>query len=98
MKVEYDGFQWDEGNAAHCAKHGVTREEVEHVLAEMAFYVPDPFPNEPRSRTAGKTNEGRYVFVVFMFREHENERLIRPISARYMHEKEIRAYEQHQKS
>ena len=45
MIVQYDGFQWDEGNIVHCAKHGVSREEIEHVLAHMTFYIPDPYPH-----------------------------------------------------
>jgi uncharacterized protein len=98
MKTKYDGFQWDEGNIAHCAKHGVPRDEIEHVLANMTFTIPDPNPLEPRLRTAGKTIEGRHVFVVFMFREFEDERWIRPISARYMHMKEVKAYERHIKT
>ena len=33
------------------------------------------------------------VFVVFTLRTHGEETLIRPISARYMHGKQINAYE-----
>jgi uncharacterized protein len=33
------------------------------------------------------------MFVAFTIRMRGTERLIRPISARYMHAKEIRAYE-----
>lgn len=95
MKVEYDGFQWDAGNIAHCAKHGVSREEIEYVLSRMSFFVPDPHPEEPRLRTAGVTEAGRHVFIVFMFRELEDERYVRPVSARYMHEKEVKAYERY---
>lgn len=36
----------------------------------------------------------RPIFVVFTFREIQEERLIRPISARYMHEKEVQKYEE----
>ncbi len=48
---------------------------------------------EERLWAIGKTDAGRYVFVVFTFREQDGIRLIRPISARYMHRKEIDAYE-----
>ena len=94
MIVQYDGFQWDEGNIVHCAKHGVSREEIEHVLTHMTFYIPDPYPHEPRMRTVGVTKESRHVFIVFTFRELEDERYMRPVSARYMHEKEVKNYEQ----
>lgn len=33
------------------------------------------------------------MFIVFAFRDKGDEVLIRPISARYMHQKEIEAYE-----
>ena len=94
MKIVYDGFQWDEGNIDHCAKHGVTREEIEFVLENMTFSVPDPHEHEPRTRTAGTNEDGRYVFIVFTIRDLDNGRYIRPISARYMRDEEIEAYEQ----
>lgn len=45
-------------------------------------------------RAIGKTSAGRYVFLVFVIREVDGSRKLRPISARYMHLKEIRHYEQ----
>lgn len=98
MKMKFDGFQWDKGNIEHCAKHDVSRDEIEHVLTNMTFFIPDPFPDEPRLRTAGKTPQGRHIFIVFMFKELEGNQYIRPISARYMHEKEVKSYEQHTKT
>ena len=53
----------------------------------------EPFPEEPRWRAIGKTESGRYVFLVFMMREQK----IRPISARFMHSKEIEHYENYKK-
>ena len=53
----------------------------------------DPFPDEPRMRAIGKTTAGRHVFVVFMIRTIEGFAKLRPISARYMHQKEIEHYE-----
>jgi uncharacterized DUF497 family protein len=44
-------------------------------------------------RAIGKTAAGRYVFVVFMLREIAGSTKLRPISARYMHQKEIIHYE-----
>lgn len=41
----------------------------------------------------GDGKEGRPMFVVFTFRKFGRKRFIRPISARYMHKKEIRKYE-----
>ncbi len=45
-------------------------------------------------RAIGKNREGRYIFLVFMLRILNGHNLIRPISARYMHQKEIAYYGQ----
>jgi uncharacterized protein len=44
---------------------------------------------ETRFRAIGKTPAGRHVFIVFAIRENR----IRPISARFMHTKEVDHYE-----
>ena len=49
---------------------------------------------EERLRAIGRTDVGRYVFLVFTVRERGGRRFIRPISARYMHQKEIDSYEE----
>jgi len=41
----------------------------------------------------GRTSAGRPVFVAFTIRTKNRRRLIRPVMARYMHAKEIAAYE-----
>ena len=92
MKVS--GFDWDDGNWPKCGKHGVSRSEIESVIRETRFVVDDPNPGEKRLRTAGRVAGGRYVFVVFTLRPVEKETLIRPISARYMHVREIEFYEE----
>jgi uncharacterized protein len=91
MKIA--GFDWDSGNWPKCGKHGVSREEIEQVLLGELAVMPDPCPNEPRMRAIGRTEAGRYVFLVFMLREHDGLMKLRPISARYMHKKEILHYE-----
>ena len=55
--------------------------------------MPDPHPDEPRMRAIGKTKTGRYLFLVFVFRLIDGQTLIRPISARYMHQREVEHYE-----
>ncbi len=91
MKIA--GFDWDEGNWPKCGKHGVSRAEIEEVFAGTPAVEADPFPEEARRRAIGKSAAGRYVFVVFMLREIDGQMKLRPISARYMHEKEIAHYE-----
>ena len=44
-------------------------------------------------RAIGTTAAGRYVFLVFMLRQIDGETQLRPISARYMHQKEIAHHE-----
>ncbi|MDX3925260.1 MAG: BrnT family toxin [Shinella sp.] len=88
------GFDWDQGNWPKCAKHGVSKEEIESLFdGDIAVHT-DPVRGEERLRAIGRTAGKRYVFVVFTLREIGGRNFIRPISARYMHEREIRRYEQ----
>jgi uncharacterized protein len=91
MKIT--GFDWDAGNWPKCGKHGVSREEIEEVFLGTPAVMPDPNPNESRMRAIGKTNAGRYAFLVFTLRKVGRQTTIRPISARFMHQKEIDHYE-----
>ena len=91
--MEITGFDWDSSNWPKCGKHGVSCEEIEQVLLGDPAVMADPFPDEPRMRAIGKTQAGRYVFLVFMLREIDNQTKLRPISARYMHRKEVEHYE-----
>ncbi|SSC66738.1 BrnT family toxin [Ciceribacter selenitireducens] len=94
MKQMISGFDWDEGNWPKCAKHGLTKPEIEQVFENRPSIFADPSSNEVRSRAIGKTQAGRYIFVVFTLRRIATETYIRPISARFMHDREIRRYEQ----
>lgn len=91
--MKFAGFDWDDGNWPKCGKHGVSREEIEQVLLGAPAVLDDPHPGEPRTKAIGRTQAGRYVFLVFTLREIDGESLLRPISARYMHQKEIDRYE-----
>ncbi|HBP29767.1 MAG TPA: hypothetical protein DD666_10170 [Advenella kashmirensis] len=93
-RLSVTGFDWDAGNWPKCAKHGLSRIEVEEIFDGLPMVMADPHPGEPRMRAIGKTRSGRYVFLVFMIRVVNGRHLIRPISARYMHQKEITFYEQ----
>ncbi len=48
---------------------------------------------EQRFRAIGKTKEDRSMFMVFTLRSIDEEMFIQPVSARYMHQKEVSAYE-----
>ncbi len=88
-------FDWDEGNRAHCRKHGVSIAEIEELLRGTPRIAPDlkHAHLEDRLIAVGRTAQGRPLFVAFTIREKFGEPSIRPVSARYMHEKEIRNYE-----
>jgi uncharacterized protein len=94
-RIAVAGFDWDEGNLAKCAKHGVSIEEIEAFFLGGPAVAPDPAHSavEDRLIAVGRTLHGRALFVAFTIREKQGHRLIRPVSARYMHEKEIEAYE-----
>lgn len=88
-------FDWDDGNIAKCLKHGVSRADIEDVLNGEPRVIPDSYPVdiEPRFRAIGVTMAGRHVFIVFTFRDRNDQMMVRPISARYMHAKEVQHYE-----
>ena len=95
MAIEVEGFDWDAGNRAKCQKHGVSIAAIEGMFSGPIAILPDPKHSgqETRLKGIGYTTEGRAVFLIFTERRRGNRRLIRPISARYMHAKEIMAYE-----
>jgi len=96
MAVHADGFDWDMGNRAKCEKHGLSVSAVESLFSRPLAILPDTAHSEDerRFRAIGRADNGRGVFIVFTLRRRGEEVLIRPISARYMHKKEIEAYEE----
>ena len=93
--MQANGFDWDEGNGAKCEKHGLSTSVIESLFNRQLAVLPDTAHSqrERRFRAIGRTDKGRGVFLVFTLRRKGEELLIRPISARYMHKKEIDAYE-----
>jgi uncharacterized protein len=84
-------FDRDAGNPAKAQKHGLTLSEIEHAMRTGARIAPDPALSlaEQRFIAIGRTSAGRPVFIAFCFRGER----IRPISARYIHVKEVTRYE-----
>jgi uncharacterized protein len=90
------GFDWDDGNSRKSAnKHDVSQAEAE------SFFFNDPLiviadekhsDKEQRLNALGKTAQNRLLHVTFTFRQ--NGTVIRVISARDMHRKERKIYEQ----
>lgn len=92
-KVE--GFEWDKGNARKNEKHGITQAEAEQIFANEPLLVLQDEKHshdEQRFHALGITNEKRLLHVTFTLRYNGTK--IRVISARSMHLKERRAYEQ----
>jgi uncharacterized DUF497 family protein len=95
MNLAFDGFDWDRGNRAKCGKHGVSADEIEAMFRAEPLVAPDPRHSDQETRfiAVGRNAEGRPMFVAFTFRTRGGAWRVRPVSARYMREKEIRAYE-----
>ena len=93
MNLRVGGFDWDEGNRAKCQKHGVSILEIEDLFAQGPRVAPDPkhSVDEDCLIAIGRTRTGRPVFVAFTIRTKNKRRFIRPVTARYMHAKEIAA-------
>jgi uncharacterized DUF497 family protein len=88
-------FDWDEGNRAHCQKHGVSIAEIEALLRGTPRVAPDLKHShlEDRLIAVGRTAQGQPLFVAFTIRMKFGRPTIRPVSARCMREKEARNYE-----
>ena len=100
MEVVIAGFEWDNGNWPKCGRHGLIREEIEAVFEGAAGVYPDPAHSREQERmlAIGTTRAGRWVLVAFTLRKRGGETLIRPISARYMHRKEVEHYERQEEA
>lgn len=95
MDINAAGFDWDEGNWPKCGKHGLKRSEIEALFEGSLDVDPDPVHSQRERRflAIGRGDSGRRALVVFTLRATPTGSLIRPISARYMHRKEVEHYE-----
>jgi uncharacterized DUF497 family protein len=75
-------------------RHGVSIAEIEALFTGEFRVAPDLKHAEVEARyiAIGRGASGRPVFVAFTFRTFGDVRRIRPISARYMHDKELARY------
>lgn len=79
--MRFDAILWDldddpDGNVVHCGEHGVTKEEVEEVLA-MAEDA-DVSRSSGRPVVFGTTSTGRHLIVVY---EEVDSDTVYPITA-----------------
>jgi uncharacterized DUF497 family protein len=90
------GFDWDDGNSRKSAdKHDVSQAEAEGVFFNDPLIVVEDSKHsetEPPFNALGKTTQNRLLHITFTLRQDGT--LIRVISARDMHRKEKKAYEQ----
>ena len=97
INIQVLDFDWDAGNKDKCEKHGISSKEIEAFFKQERIYIaPDIKHSEEEQRflAIGRSVKGKPMFVAFTLRAKEGLLLIRPISARYMHEKEARKYEE----
>ena len=94
--TQVSGFEWDEGNARKSPeKHDVTQAEAEQVFFNDPLLVladDKHSVTEPRFHALGRTDADRLLHITFTLRAADT--LIRVISARDMHRKERKSYEQ----
>ncbi len=98
QNIRVAGFEWDDGNWPKCGKHGVAQTHIEVMFGMSPAIHPDPAHSaaEERFLAVGPIDDGRFLFVAFTLRSRGQKVRIRPISARFMHRKEIEHYEQQQ--
>ncbi|HZL57732.1 MAG TPA: BrnT family toxin [Bryobacteraceae bacterium] len=95
MDLPVGGFDWDEGNRAKCQKHGLSIAQIEALFNHIPSIAPDRkhSADEDRLIAVGRI-AGRPVFVAFTIRVKDKRCFIRPVTARFMHAKEVAAYEE----
>ncbi len=90
------GFDWDAGNSRKSAdKHDVSQAEAESIFFNDPLIVAEDTKHshrEQRLNALGRTSQNRLLHITFTLRQDET--MIRVISARDMHRKERKAYEQ----
>jgi uncharacterized DUF497 family protein len=61
MRRRIAGFDRDGGNWPKCGKHGVSRAEIEHVMRNDPFILPDRHRQDRETRfdAVGKNGVGR---------------------------------------
>jgi|SRR5471030_2681817 uncharacterized DUF497 family protein len=85
---QFDGLDRDSGNLPKCLGHGVSMAEIEALFAGDIFIVSETIIDDEQRMLGFGEVSGRWIFCVFTQRGPR----IRPISVRYMHEKEVKRY------
>ena len=85
--MRFEGFDWDSGNLPKCVSHGVSLKQIEALFAGDVYIVRGTDVGGER-RVLCFEGSGRWIFCVFTWRGNR----IRPVSVRFMHEKEVKRY------
>lgn len=99
MKRKVYDFDWDDANTKKCVKHGVSVSEIEFLFDNnpTIFFDSKHSKQEVRYLAIGKTKNYRSILCAFTHRIKNDYERIRPISARYMHRKEVEYYKKYEK-
>jgi uncharacterized DUF497 family protein len=95
MLETVNGFDWDEGNSVKCCNR-IPQEDIEYLFSQQNVDItPDYKHSEHETRyiAKGVSPTGKYMFVAFTLRQKDGDVLIRPISVRYMNDREVNKYE-----
>ena len=84
------------GTASSAKSMAFSLTEIERFFQQEFYLAPDRKHShaEERFLGVGRSSKGRPMLVVFTLRERDDLTLIRPISARYMHAREAKRYDQ----
>lgn len=97
-KTKVDGFDWDDGNRLKIEeKHGLSIQEIESFFHQELWVLPDPGHSviEQRFLAIGLSPfHQKPMIAVFTMRGRNQLRLIRPISARRMNEREEKKFKE----
>ncbi len=98
--VKANGFDWDDANIYKIYRRGLSIDIVEEFFSREVLILPDHKHSEKEYRIVafGKSLEGRYMRAVFTMRKMNDHDLIRVVTARYMHKKEVKVYEEIKKT
>jgi len=86
------GFEWDEANIAHIARHDVAPEEAEEIFFDINNILNKDVEHsvvEKRFLIIGKTEKGRVLYQIFTKKGNK----IRVVSSRDINRKEVGLYE-----
>ncbi len=86
------GFEWDEANIAHIARHDVAPEEAEEIFFDINNILNKDVEHsvvEKRFLIIGKTEKDRILYQIFTRKGNK----IRVVSSRDINRKEVGLYE-----